>query len=196
MNTIIPLPTRSLGHPPASETVLQVPYVTPTARSSVSFSAKTTSFLFLQNMRTITIRWASSLSKASIDLQEARKQLYPPISLFRQILRAHTKLPKEMRLIGDNYVKDEFRRHKTTSNPLHIIGFLKEWKIYLDTIRGTENPEQFRGKKLDAELFEKMSDDQIQQLYEVMHSTKEIWHQSDNTPDPPGHTTKDPNQFP
>lgn len=39
-----------------------------------------------------------------------------------------------MRSLGDVYVKDEFRRHRAVTNPLHIVGFLGEWKTYLDQI--------------------------------------------------------------
>ena len=49
--------------------------------------------------------------------------LLPPIPLYRRLLRAHRhKLPKEQRLLGDEYVKEEFRRHRTVENPVHIVG--------------------------------------------------------------------------
>lgn len=62
---------------------------------------------------------ASIGSKSS--LTEARAVL-PPLQLYRRILRAHRrKLPGEMRVLGDSYVKNEFRAHKTAENPLHIV---------------------------------------------------------------------------
>ncbi len=49
--------------------------------------------------------------------------LLPPIYLYRRLLRAHRKhLPSEMRLLGDEYVKAEFRAHRDVENPVHLVG--------------------------------------------------------------------------
>lgn len=56
-------------------------------------------------------------------LKSSPLALLPPIPLYRRLLRAHRrKLPKEQRLLGDEYVKGEFRRHKDIENPVHIVG--------------------------------------------------------------------------
>ncbi|KAL8290236.1 hypothetical protein RQP46_003175 [Phenoliferia psychrophenolica] len=117
-------------------------------------------------------------------------QLLPATQLYRRLLRVHRKvLPIEMRLMGDDYVKAEFRRTRTTENPLHIVGFLSEWKKYLDfhegqlaedaagsaEAEGGAVRERRLGQKLDPELFEKLSSEQIGQLYELMQATKEVW---------------------
>jgi len=48
--------------------------------------------------------------------------LLPPIPLYRRLLRAHRKhLHREMRLLGDEYVKSEFRAHRNVENPVHIV---------------------------------------------------------------------------
>jgi hypothetical protein len=48
--------------------------------------------------------------------------LLPPIPLYRRLLRAHRKhLTREMRLLGDQYVKSEFRAHRNIENPVHIV---------------------------------------------------------------------------
>lgn len=48
--------------------------------------------------------------------------LLPPIPLYRRLLRAHRKyLPAEMRLLGDEYVKAEFRAHRDVENPVHLV---------------------------------------------------------------------------
>lgn len=48
--------------------------------------------------------------------------LLPPIPLYRRLLRAHRKhLPHEMRLLGDEYIKAEFRAHRTVDNPAHLV---------------------------------------------------------------------------
>lgn len=49
----------------------------------------------------------------------------------------------------------EFRRHKTADNPLHIIGFLSQWKHYLDDM---EKGDLSKGKMLDMDKLEKVSD--------------------------------------
>lgn len=68
---------------------------------------------------------ASIGSKSS--LSEALA-LLPPLQLYRRILRVHRKLEPEMRVLGDSYVKNEFRAHRSVENPLHIVClFLLMW---------------------------------------------------------------------
>lgn len=56
-------------------------------------------------------------------LRPAPLALLPPIPLFRRLLRAHRRhLPSEMRVLGDEYVKSEFRAHREVENPMHIVG--------------------------------------------------------------------------
>ncbi|KAK6355170.1 acetate non-utilizing protein 9 [Orbilia brochopaga] len=96
--------------------------------------------------------------------------LLPPIPLYRRILRAHRRhLPPEARALGDHYVRDEWRRHKDVENPLHIIAFLTEWQLYAQHLEG----DTWRDAKLDKAKLEKMSDDQIGQLYELMRKAKD-----------------------
>lgn len=95
--------------------------------------------------------------------------LLPPIPLYRRLLRAHRKfLPAEMRLLGDEYVKAEFRAHREVDNPAHLIGFLTEWQLYAQQVEG----ESWIGEKIDKGKFEKLSDDQVGQLYELMQAIK------------------------
>lgn len=78
-----------------------------------------------------------------------------------------------MRSLGDDYVKAgaylsvftssiasqfmlEFRRHKDVTNPAYIIGFLSQWKVYLDQIPVGPDAQRFRGNKLDPTVFEKV----------------------------------------
>ena len=59
-------------------------------------------------------------------------QVLPPLQLYRRLLRAHRKyLPPAARVIGDEYVKAEFQRTKDTENPIHIVGFLTQWQVYI-----------------------------------------------------------------
>ncbi|KAL4768770.1 hypothetical protein BDW60DRAFT_225479 [Aspergillus nidulans var. acristatus] len=93
--------------------------------------------------------------------------LLPPIPLYRRILRVHRKkLDPEMRILGDSYVKSEFRAHRGTENPLHIIGFLTEWQLYAQKLEG----DSWIGEKLDQGKLDKMSDQQLGQLYELMQT--------------------------
>ncbi|KAJ2983775.1 hypothetical protein NQ176_g464 [Zarea fungicola] len=93
--------------------------------------------------------------------------LLPPIPLYRRLLRAHRKhLPSDMRVLGDEYVKAEFRAHRKVDNPAHLIGFLSEWQMYAQKIEG----DSWVGEKLDQGKLAKLSDEQIHQLYELMQS--------------------------
>ena len=50
--------------------------------------------------------------------------------LYRTILRQHRlKLPAEMRALGDRYVKDEFRQHRS-ANAEFLPRFFGEWEKY------------------------------------------------------------------
>ena len=93
--------------------------------------------------------------------------LLPPIPLYRRLLRIHRKkLEPEPRLFGDTYVKAEFRRHKDVENPLHIVAFLTQWQLYGQQLEG----DGWKEDKLDVEFLDKMSDQQIGQMYELMQA--------------------------
>ncbi|KAF3803360.1 Succinate dehydrogenase assembly factor 3 [Colletotrichum gloeosporioides] len=142
-------------------------------------------------MRPSLIRLASaSIPKG---LGNTPMALLPPIPLYRRLLRAHRKyLPTEMRLLGDEYIKAEFRAHRTVDNPAHLtasahvrevprtkifrqanapfqIGFLTEWQLYAQKVEG----DQWKGDKIDPVKIAKMSDEQIGQLYELMQAIKD-----------------------
>ena len=51
----------------------------------------------------------------------------------------------------------EFRRHKEVDNPAYLIGFLSQWKFYLDQIPAGPEAQQFKGRKMDPTVFEKVS---------------------------------------
>jgi len=73
-----------------------------------------------------------------------------------------------MRLLGDEYIKSEFRAHRDVENPVHIIGFLTEWQLYAQKLEG----DSWIGERMDAGKMEKMSDEQIGQFYELMQAVK------------------------
>ncbi|KAH0498721.1 hypothetical protein TgHK011_005960 [Trichoderma gracile] len=119
-------------------------------------------------MRPSITRLASaSAMQSGSGLRPKPMALLPPIPLYRRLLRAHRKyLPPDMRVLGDEYVKAEFRAHRKVDNPAHLIGFLTEWQMYAQQIEG----ESWVGEKIDQSKLQKMSDEQIQQLYELMQA--------------------------
>ena len=57
-------------------------------------------------------------------LKPAPMALLPPIPLYRRLFRAHRRhLPSEMRLLGDEYIKAEFRAHRNVDNPAHLVSW-------------------------------------------------------------------------
>lgn len=49
-------------------------------------------------------------------------------SLYKRILLLHRFLPIDLRALGDQYVKDEFRRNKTAA-PEEVTIFMREWGV-------------------------------------------------------------------
>ncbi|EIW69983.1 hypothetical protein TREMEDRAFT_30051 [Tremella mesenterica DSM 1558] len=123
------------------------------------------------------LRRASASAPLPLSLQQASAQLIPPIPLYRRLLRIHRHLTPEMRFMGDSYIKSEFRLTRKTDNPLHIIAFLSQWKVYLDQLQSDLGlgEKVWRGRRLNMDGLEKMSAEQVGQLYELMHATKNVW---------------------
>jgi hypothetical protein len=42
------------------------------------------------------------------------------------------------------------------TEPVHIIGFLSQWKLYLDQLPGASDADKFRGSRMDPTVFEKV----------------------------------------
>ncbi|KIH86685.1 ACN9 family domain containing protein [Sporothrix brasiliensis 5110] len=130
---------------------------------------------------------SAAASPKSGSLRPAPMALLPPIPLYRRLLRAHRKhLPHEMRTLGDEYIKAEFRAHRKVDNPQHLIGFLTEWQLYAQKIEG----DSWVGEKLDPVKVAKMNgmvDQQVGQLYELMVAIRK--HRADDGEDPSGQET-------
>ncbi|KAL7829986.1 hypothetical protein SRHO_G00311130 [Serrasalmus rhombeus] len=98
-------------------------------------------------------------------------------SLYKRILMLHRFMPIDLRALGDQYVKDEFRRHKSAS-PEEVKLFMKEWEDYKDTLQAqmleaAGNKKLLFGSDLSEQKLQDFQDDQIGQLYELMlESTK------------------------
>ncbi|CAH2035749.1 unnamed protein product, partial [Iphiclides podalirius] len=72
---------------------------------------------------------------------------------------------------GDNYARDEFKRHKKC-NPEEARIFLNEWTDYAIKLAKQMKPLQQAkkkevGKYLDPKLLDYMTEDQLIQLYEL-----------------------------
>jgi len=52
----------------------------------------------------------------------------PSLRLYRRILKLHNNLPLIPKALGDQYVRDEFRRHKNATQE-QITEFIQEWKV-------------------------------------------------------------------
>ncbi|XP_020706741.1 succinate dehydrogenase assembly factor 3, mitochondrial [Athalia rosae] len=92
--------------------------------------------------------------------------------LYKTILKLHRGLPLEIQSLGNNYVRDEFRRHKNC-NPAEAQVFMTEWADYATKLAeqlGLRGPQQAKklGVDLNEDALEKLRDEQIHQLYELM----------------------------
>ncbi|KAI1902412.1 hypothetical protein AGOR_G00044490 [Albula goreensis] len=98
-------------------------------------------------------------------------------SLYKRILLLHRFMPIDLRALGDQYVKDEFRRHKSAS-PEETKCFMKEWEGYRDTLQtqvlesmgragGGDGAKTF-GAEISEDRLKQFQDEQIGQLYELM----------------------------
>ncbi|XP_007558520.1 succinate dehydrogenase assembly factor 3, mitochondrial [Poecilia latipinna] len=100
-------------------------------------------------------------------------------SLYKRILVLHRFLPIHLRALGDQYVKEEFRRHKSAA-PDEVKSFLTEWENYKNTLQaqvlesaGRQRGAVTFGADLPEETLSQFQDEQIGQLYELMlESTK------------------------
>ncbi|XP_004470799.1 succinate dehydrogenase assembly factor 3, mitochondrial [Dasypus novemcinctus] len=95
-------------------------------------------------------------------------------TLYRRILLLHRVLPPDLKALGDQYVKDEFRRHKTVGSA-EAQRFLKEWEAYSTILwqqvndnRQNTNEKACFGTTLPAEKLDDFRDEQIGQLHELM----------------------------
>jgi len=96
--------------------------------------------------------------------------------LYKTILRLHRGLPKELQELGQQYVRDEFRRHKNC-NPKEAQTFMLEWTKYTLTLseqllKNAKSNIGF-GKNLETHegVLDSFTDDQIIQLYNMLKET-------------------------
>ncbi|KAG5682253.1 hypothetical protein PVAND_011617 [Polypedilum vanderplanki] len=100
--------------------------------------------------------------------------------LYKSILKLHKGLPKELQLMGNEYVRDEFKRHSKLNiekDQKIITTFMWEWTDYAITlakqlgIKGIQREERL-GKNLDESQLSYLNDEQSVQLYELYLASK------------------------
>ncbi|XP_059055329.1 succinate dehydrogenase assembly factor 3, mitochondrial [Achroia grisella] len=109
--------------------------------------------------------------------------------LYKLIFRVHRSLPPELRVLGDNYARDEFKRHKNC-NPEEARIFLTEWTDYAINLAKQMKPlQQVKlktvGKYLDPQVLDFMTDEQLVQLYELHKAASD----ANEEPSQPSNTT-------
>jgi hypothetical protein len=99
---------------------------------------------------------------------ESRRQA---LSLYRRILRLHRqKLEPVMRVLGDRYVREEFKLHKNAKQEF-IQGFLSEWQQYHDQVAAKHST---FGQDLSMEHRRLLNEDQKKKLDDLrIAATKE-----------------------
>ena len=137
----------------------------------------------MKNSHQLLYRTTQTILKARRRNRPAQP-LLPPIHLYRRILREHRNLPPLQRELGDQYVKNEFRLHRSAENPLHIVGFLTSWQDYLRMISKGD----WIDEAMSTEVLQKLSSDQVVQLYELMKETQQF--RAGETPDGDNSDTK------
>jgi len=76
----------------------------------------------------------ASVRARAMHVMASRTQVQRVRILYKTILRLHRGLPAEIQPLGDNYVRDEFRRHKKCVESEAII-FLHEWTVSREAAR-------------------------------------------------------------
>ncbi len=98
------------------------------------------------------------------------------LKLYRGILRLHRLLPVELRVLGDNYVKNEFRLHRQVRDEAVLMTFFNEWSQYHWNLIGQLEADLERiqgpllkplGKKLEIKKLSELNDDQLYNLMEL-----------------------------
>ena len=104
------------------------------------------------------------------------KQRRFALALYRAILQSHRRaLPSEMRALGDEYVRSEFKLHKTASAK-HLAPFFEQWMAYLQELNtGFANSgagAQRFGRDLAPEELSALNEEQQERLQTLQEEVK------------------------
>ncbi|KAJ1817837.1 hypothetical protein GGH91_003558 [Coemansia sp. RSA 2671] len=105
-----------------------------------------------------------------------------PLHLYRGILRIHRYMPREMRFVGDQYVRSEFRSHRSVSDRRFLEPFFAQWTSYLHLLQeqtgrkaagGNVDSDSIKriGKHLDPQVADMLEDDKAEQLLELHNAS-------------------------
>ncbi|KAJ1732416.1 hypothetical protein LPJ61_002054 [Coemansia biformis] len=105
------------------------------------------------------------------------------LQLYRSILRTHRLLPRELRFVGDQYVRSEFRSHRAVTEKRFLDQFFAQWASYLALLReqtkahqsplaGGAGPWQL-GRRLDPGVVDRLDDAKAEQLLELHRASHE-----------------------
>eukprot|EP00455_Lapot_gusevi_P035276 TRINITY_DN3906_c0_g2_i1.p1 TRINITY_DN3906_c0_g2~~TRINITY_DN3906_c0_g2_i1.p1 ORF type:complete len:120 (+),score=24.46 TRINITY_DN3906_c0_g2_i1:81-440(+) len=96
------------------------------------------------------------------------------LSLYRTILKLHKeKLPAIYRSLGDSYVRDEFKRHKT-AKPNFLGQFYNEWEFYVENLRQQADINETIGRDMSSDQLKVLNDDQKQQLSKLKQEAEKV----------------------
>ncbi|KAF0985102.1 hypothetical protein FDP41_000141 [Naegleria fowleri] len=116
------------------------------------------------------LRFAHDLSQLPFRTMEWK---YTCLSLYRQILKQHTKkLVPQQRFLGDAYVKQEFKLNKT-GDEQYARPFVEEWIQYYKILAEAESPGDI-GQEFPHEEYETMSKEQQEQFLKLKEETEKV----------------------
>lgn len=102
--------------------------------------------------------------------QAADAQRSFSLRLYRALLRSHRAvLPPVMRDLGDSYVREEFKRHKS-AQPQHLNAFFREWLHYLTQMN--QQGQGGYGANLPDEYITTLSAEQKQSIEQLKKETQ------------------------
>lgn len=98
--------------------------------------------------------------------------------LYKTILKLHRGLPEELKQLGDEYTRSEFKRHKSCSVQEANI-FMSTWADYAINLAQQlgmkgKPPTKKLGLTIDNSLLEEMREEQLAQLYELLKASQGI----------------------
>jgi len=118
-------------------------------------------------------RWMTteSFRKTGKDLSPSRLR-----SLYRNLMRVHKDLPENLKLMGNTYVRSEFRtaiNNGPTASAAQVEAFLDAWQDYADNMLGkVSNPGSGTfGEDLSA-LDIELTEEQKEQLEKIRLETE------------------------
>nr|CCA27695.1 conserved hypothetical protein [Albugo laibachii Nc14] len=98
------------------------------------------------------------------------------LRLYKNILTLHqSQLDPQLRVIGDQYVREEFKRHKNATTE-YISSFLTEWKQYEETLRLKSKTRI--GENLDKSMQSMLSEEQKTQLRNLKETAGSLFDSS------------------